>query len=210
MPRSISSASSTDSGSCTRTGTASCGSQWPSHQRQVQGAAGFVAVGVGHELAVHGAQRARGHGLDQRFGACCGDRSGRRWCRSSGRAGRRTRCRSGRRAMVPSSFMISQITAAGEQPAMPARSHPASVWPARISTPPSAACSGKMWPGCTRSWAACARGHGGLHGAGAVGGRDAGGHALGRLDGDGEGGAHLGAVARHHGRQAAGARSARA
>ena len=57
--------------------------------------------------------------------------------------------------MVPSSFMISQITAAGEQPAMAARSQPASVWPARISTPPSTACSGKMWPGCTRSagWA---------------------------------------------------------
>jgi hypothetical protein len=36
---------------------------------------------------------------------------------------------------------------------MAARSQPASVWPARISTPPSTACSGKMWPGCTRSWA---------------------------------------------------------
>ena len=47
--------------------------------------------------------------------------------------------------------MISQITAAGEQPAMADRSQPASVWPARISTPPSTACSGKMWPGCTRS-----------------------------------------------------------
>ncbi len=53
--------------------------------------------------------------------------------------------------MVPSSFITSQITAAGEQPAMAARSQPASVWPARISTPPSTACSGKMWPGCTRS-----------------------------------------------------------
>ena len=53
--------------------------------------------------------------------------------------------------MVPSSFMISQITAAGVSPAMAARSQPASVWPARISTPPSTACSGKMWPGCTRS-----------------------------------------------------------
>jgi hypothetical protein len=57
--------------------------------------------------------------------------------------------------MVPSSFMISQITAAGLQPAMAARSQPASVWPARISTPPSTACSGKMWPGCTRSSAGC-------------------------------------------------------
>ncbi len=53
--------------------------------------------------------------------------------------------------MVPSSFITSQITAAGSRPAMRARSQPASVWPARISTPPSCACSGKMWPGCTRS-----------------------------------------------------------
>ena len=60
-------------------------------------------------------------------------------------------CRSGSRAMVPSSFMISQITAEGVQPASAARSQPASVWPARMSTPPSTACSGKIWPGCTRS-----------------------------------------------------------
>ena len=49
--------------------------------------------------------------------------------------------------------MTSQITAAGARPAIAARSQPASVWPARISTPPSCACSGKMWPGCTRSLA---------------------------------------------------------
>ena len=55
--------------------------------------------------------------------------------------------------MVPSSFMISQITAAGVNPAIAARSHPASVWPARMRTPPSTACKGKMWPGWTRSWA---------------------------------------------------------
>ena len=36
---------------------------------------------------------------------------------------------------------------------MAARSQPASVWPARISTPPSTACKGKMWPGCTKSLA---------------------------------------------------------
>ena len=40
-----------------------------------------------------------------------------------------------------------------------------------------------------------------LHGAGTVGGRDTGGHAFGGLDRHREGGAHLGAVARHHGRQ---------
>ena len=59
--------------------------------------------------------------------------------------------RSGRRAIVPSSFITSQMTADGIRPAIAAMSQPASVWPARISTPPSCACSGKMWPGCTRS-----------------------------------------------------------
>jgi hypothetical protein len=44
-------------------------------------------------------------------------------------------------------------------------------------------------------------GDGGLHGAGAVGGGDAGGHALGGLDGDGEGRGMFGAVAGRHGRQ---------
>ena len=53
--------------------------------------------------------------------------------------------------MVPSSFMISQITPAGVSPAMRARSTAASVWPARTSTPPSRARSGKMWPGRARS-----------------------------------------------------------
>ena len=59
--------------------------------------------------------------------------------------------RSGTRAMVPSSFMISQITPAGLRPARRARSTPASVWPVRSSTPPGRAMSGKTWPGCTRS-----------------------------------------------------------
>ena len=57
----------------------------------------------------------------------------------------------GRRAMVPSSFITSQITAAGVSPASCARSHPASVCPARTSTPPGCATTGKMWPGCTMS-----------------------------------------------------------
>ena len=58
---------------------------------------------------------------------------------------------SGRRAIEPSSFMISQITAAGSRPARRARSQPASVWPARIKTPPGRACTGKICPGCTKS-----------------------------------------------------------
>ncbi len=70
---------------------------------------------------------------------------------------RAKRSRSGSRAIVPSSFMISQITAAGVSPAIADRSHPASVWPARISTPPSCASSGKTWPGCTRSLGCASR-----------------------------------------------------
>ena len=59
--------------------------------------------------------------------------------------------RSGSRAMVPSSFMISQITPDGLRPARRAMSTAASVWPARTSTPPSRAIRGKMWPGVTTS-----------------------------------------------------------
>ncbi len=58
---------------------------------------------------------------------------------------------SGRRAIVPSSFMISHNTLAGSSPASRARSTPASVCPARASTPPSCAMSGKIWPGMTMS-----------------------------------------------------------
>src|SRR5437763_1384780 len=47
--------------------------------------------------------------------------------------------------------MISQMTPAGTSPASRARSTAASVWPARTSTPPSRARSGKTWPGWTRS-----------------------------------------------------------
>ena len=59
--------------------------------------------------------------------------------------------RSGIRAIVPSSFMTSQITAAGFRPASREMSTAASVWPARTSTPPSRATSGKTWPGETMS-----------------------------------------------------------
>ena len=64
--------------------------------------------------------------------------------------------RSGSRAMVPSSFMISHSTAAGFRPASPARSQHASVCPARASTPPGCATSGKTWPGWTISSARAA------------------------------------------------------
>jgi hypothetical protein len=49
----------------------------------------------------------------------------------------------GTRAIVPSSFMISQITPAGYKPAIRARSTAASVCPARTNTPPSRARSGE-------------------------------------------------------------------
>ena len=62
------------------------------------------------------------------------------------------RCsRSGTRAMVPSSFIISQITPAGPSPARRARSTAASVCPGRSNTPPGLARMGKTWPGITRS-----------------------------------------------------------
>ena len=46
--------------------------------------------------------------------------------------------------MLPSSFMISHITPASSRPASLAKSHAASVWPARLSTPPSKALNGKI------------------------------------------------------------------
>src|ERR1035438_1173752 len=65
------------------------------------------------------------------------------------RAQNSTNC--GTRAMVPSSFMISQITPEGSSPARRERSTDASVCPARTSTPPSRARRGKTWPGRARS-----------------------------------------------------------
>ena len=60
--------------------------------------------------------------------------------------------RSGSRAMPsPSSVTTSHSTPAGVRPAMRARSTAASVWPARLSTPPSRARSTWRWPGRFRS-----------------------------------------------------------
>ncbi len=47
--------------------------------------------------------------------------------------------------------MISQITPEGFRPASRATSTAASVWPARTSTPPVRARSGKTWPGVAMS-----------------------------------------------------------
>ena len=110
--------------------------------------------------------------------------------------------RSLRRAIVPSSFMISQITPAGVRPASRARSTAASVWPVRSSMPPSRATSGKTWPGRDDVLRPARRVDRHRDGARAVGGRDAGGDALARLDRDGEGGLVARAVVLRHQRQA--------
>ncbi len=58
---------------------------------------------------------------------------------------------SGTLDIVPSSFIISQITPAGVRPARRARSTDPSVCPALFSTPPFLALSGNMCPGRARS-----------------------------------------------------------
>src|SRR2546423_1684923 len=59
--------------------------------------------------------------------------------------------RSGTRAIVPSSFITSQITPDGLSPASRARSTAASVCPVRSSTPPGLALSGTTVPGRPRA-----------------------------------------------------------
>ncbi len=114
---------------------------------------------------------------------------------------------SGTRAMVPSSFMISQITPAGTSPARRARSTEASVCPARTSTPPLRARSGKMCPGRARSLGRVAGIDGDLDGVRAIVGRDAGGDAVPGVDRFGEGGAEVRGVLGRHLAADAGSRS---
>ena len=97
--------------------------------------------------------------------------------------------RSGTRAIVPSSFMISQTTPDGLSPASRARSTAASVWPMRSSTPPGFARSGKHVPGLHEVVRRRVRVDRDLDRVAAVGGGDAGRHALARLDRDRERGA---------------------
>ena len=97
--------------------------------------------------------------------------------------------RSGTRAIVPSSFMISQTTPDGLRPASRARSTAASVWPIRSSTPPGFARSGKHVARLDEVARLRVRRDRDLDRVAAVGGRDAGRHALARLDRDREGGA---------------------
>ena len=105
---------------------------------------------------------------------------------------------SGSRAMVPSSFMISQITEAGSSPAMPARSQPAS---GVSGADEHAARLGRDREDVARLDDVAGLGMTGdrrLYGARPVGCGDAGGDALGGFDGDGEGGAELAAVVPRH------------
>ena len=59
--------------------------------------------------------------------------------------------RSGMRAILPSSFIISQMTPLASHPARRARSTEPSVCPVLTRTPPSRARRGNMWPGRARS-----------------------------------------------------------
>ena len=143
MERPTSSASSTESGSCTRTGTVSSDAHWPLTSARCSPWLGLSlkACAVNSPKAVLSV-RLPIFSISDSLRLRCSIRAAIVPILSLCSAAKSSR--SGRRAMVPSSFMISQITAAGEQPAMPAKSQPASVWPARISTPPSTACKGKI------------------------------------------------------------------
>ena len=88
-------------------------------------------------------------------------------------------------------------------PASRARSTLASVWPARTSTPPSRAISGKTWPGETMSLGALGRIDGGRDGARAIERRNAGRDALARFDRLGERGPVARPVRAHHAIRAA-------
>ena len=85
--------------------------------------------------------------------------------------------------------MISQTTPAGSSPASRARSTAASVWPARCSTPPARARSGKTGPAGRGRLRVLRRVDRDLDRARAVVRRDAGRDAVARLDRDGERGA---------------------
>ena len=143
MDRPVSNASKTDSGSCTRAATVSSAAHCPLTNAKCKPWLGLSlkAWAVNSPAAVCSARLP----IFSTSDSCrlrCSIKSAMvpifRPCAAANSS------RSGNRAMVPSSFMISQITDAGEQPAIAARSQPASVWPARISTPPSTACSGKI------------------------------------------------------------------
>ena len=122
-------------------------------QDHVLGAVDGVAVDHHPEMAAVDAVERRAPAPGRPAARCGGDRrSGRRWCRSSGRAVWAKATRSGSRAMVPSSFMISQITPGRVERRPGARCRPPPRYGRRAPAPRRRlATSGKTWPGETMS-----------------------------------------------------------
>ncbi len=106
------------------------------------------------------------------------------------------------RAISPSSRMISQITPEGFSPAIRARSTEASVCPARTSTPPLRARSGKTWPGRAKIADRWPSVDGRANGVRPVSGGDAGRHAFARLNRLGKRRAKARGVLLRHGKEA--------
>ena len=173
----------------------------PQHQSQVKRAAGLVAVGVGDELSMHGAQRPRGDLLDQRFGATAVlDQVGDGADLQAVLGGKLLQVGQARHGAV----VLHDLADHGGRRAAGHGGQVATGF-GMAGAHQHAAIDGlqrKDVTGLHQILRARAGRHGRLHGTRAVGRADAGGDAFGGLDGDREGGAHLGAVARHHGRQA--------
>jgi hypothetical protein len=90
------------------------------------------------------------------------------------------------RAIVPSSFMISQITPAARPPARRARSTMPSVWPGALQHAAVERAQRKDVSGPDQVVGLRTRRDRGADGVRAVGGADAGGHTLRGFDRDGE------------------------
>ncbi len=86
-------------------------------QRDVHGLVDVILIAKQLESAVFGLDAILVDALHRALVLQADSGSDPRWCRSSGRAIFANSSRSGRRAMVPSSFRISTIMAAGENPA---------------------------------------------------------------------------------------------
>src|SRR6266436_8416035 len=100
--------------------------------------------------------------------------------------------------MVPSLFMISQMTSEGWRAASLAKSTAASVCPARAGTPAFFARNGKDVTRTDQIGRPCRRINCGEHGGGAIGGRNSCGCTLLRLDADAKSGFKSRAVVRDH------------
>ena len=99
---------------------------------------------------------------------------------------------------VPSSFISSASTPTGGKPASRQRSTQASVWPERISTPPSLRHQRKHVAGPHEVGRAAVAVGERAHRIGALLSGNAGGKAVAGIDRNRKGGAQRGIVARHH------------